>query len=81
LLTHNQQAATQDSTTSTGKYWVYPGKKLPYDGAKRLQSTARGYVANVTNRAPCEIFLLPPSHCSAPSTNVPCSSGDFSFWI
>jgi len=46
LLTHDQQTATQDST-STGtqaRYnnWIYPGKKLPHNGAKRLQSTARG---------------------------------------
>jgi len=41
LLTHDQQAAKQDSSTSIGN-WVYPGKKLPHNGAKRLQSTARG---------------------------------------
>jgi len=47
LLTHDQQTATQDSTTNTStqaRYnnWIYPGKKLPHNGAKRLQSTARG---------------------------------------
>jgi len=40
LLTRNQQAATQDSTTSTGTQATYnniefsTGKKLPHNGAK-----------------------------------------------
>jgi len=46
LLTHSQQAATQDSTsarrpgiTTTG---CNTGKKLPHDVAKQLQSAAPG---------------------------------------
>jgi len=47
LLTHDQQAATQDSITSTGTQARYnnrfsTGKKLPHHGAKQLQSTVRG---------------------------------------
>jgi len=74
LLTHDQQAATQGSTTSTGTQasynnWVQPGKKLPHNGAKRLQSTARGlYPVGIHQMAPPSTHPVnkPTTHLSTP---------------